>query len=1232
MSGVQKTPLPTPIKGKADWRNYKAFRLDNGVTCLVINDKESKTTAMSCIVDVGASSDPRELSGLAHFCEHMCFLGSEKYPGENEYKRYLASHGGRSNASTSMHRTNYKFEVVAEHAEKAVDIFSNFFVAPLFTSSGTGREVQAVSSENSKNLTADGRRRLQILKDLADPNHYYSKFSTGNSETLPTDTPEKLEWIRAALLAFHRRHYRPEKMTVVIAGPQSIETLEEWVGERYSQIKSEPNSPEHNQDANAGPDTRTRADVEQLVADAAKDAPPYSFEDEAPPYNPAFKPSLLQRDNKGGAWPVLLTTKPLRSMRKLTMMFPIPSDSKTPDRAPSSMLSHLLGHEGVGSAFAHLQNKGMLSSLVAGARTTAPDFTLFHVDMGLTEKGEEHWEDVASTIFAYCRLLHRKATGTTEDGNDDTGAVAELKRIWKENGELHRIFFDQTSPSGTYASAPRICDRVVSHGTEACMSAGNMRNENDETFPLEGFVELTKLLVPENCIIERCSEGAYDEMEAKDKDFFAEGFGLKKEKWYGVEYYLSQIEPGSVSEWKGSGKVSASSGDSSPLSLPAPNRYIPRTLELCPDLPEEARKGQRIEKPIDPPSLLVNEENWKLFHRLDDRYALPMSSLQLLIRNMSLHNTKNEVGEWVHDPKSVRLTLLLTAMFDEAMAQETYDASLAGLQWSLSANSTGIKLHCFGFSDRLPDLALKILDDFLSGEFLSDEKFFVSSRDRTIRSLRTYLESGRADSHAVYYRDSLLTSKGKGVNQSLDIVLATDYEEVVKHHQTILQDRDRSVQCLFTGNVSEKEATDFFSSAKTGIREAYDARAQEPLEDEAQTLIDQGMVERQLQQGQEIELHFSSQNDSEENGAVLCSYQSSIPSFKGEALSHPLALHSSFAIRLLCRILREPLFDSLRTKQQLGYVVSSYYEIGVATRSNENGQIPFTTPVDVISINVLSQKMAPPDILGRIDDFLKMFRNSLETMPESEIRDYADALATTLLKPTQKLQSEASLHYSRILRYGPEVSHIAKQRAGDEVPADGSDDANEIPWSTTEALASAIRGLSRQDLLDTFHRMTHPSTRSRVVSCVYGKKFPLQSKGATTTTTGTTVSTTKVPVAPRGSLSNASLFSSLLPWGVSRGKSVTTTRIVNSFPDLLKLRSGLPNFDAAGPCSAASPSPSASPSHGSNANPGLLSKLRQQPRGVVVAGLGVLGAAMIGLAVANHRSGSSKSSRTKLTA
>ena len=38
----------------------------------------------------------------------QCFLGSEEYPRENEYKQYLSKHGGRSNASTSLSHTTYQ--------------------------------------------------------------------------------------------------------------------------------------------------------------------------------------------------------------------------------------------------------------------------------------------------------------------------------------------------------------------------------------------------------------------------------------------------------------------------------------------------------------------------------------------------------------------------------------------------------------------------------------------------------------------------------------------------------------------------------------------------------------------------------------------------------------------------------------------------------------------------------------------------------------------------------------------------------------------------------------------------------------------------------------------------------------------------------------------------------------------------------------------------------------------
>jgi hypothetical protein len=239
-----------------------------------------------------------------------------------------------------------------------------------------------------------------------------------------------------------------------------------------------------------------------------------------------------------------------------------------------------------------------------------------------------------------------------------------------------------------------------------------------------------------------------------------------------------------------------------------------------------------------------------------------------------------------------------------------------------------------------------------------------------------------------------------------------------------------------------------------------------------------GADERRLELGQQIQLHFASQNPEEENGAVYVTYQSPIPAWRGEGLSSPESLKSSAAIRLLCQMLREPLFNNLRTKQQLGYVVSSYHDIGFA--SNPDGKVvaaPVSTLIDYIAVNVLSQKVSPPEVVNRIDEFMTGFRARLEAMPDSELRDHANALSTKLLKPIQNLGSEASAHYGKIRRYSPEIL----QRGGDE---------GDIPWNSNVSLAATIKGLERGELLETWDRVVM-NKPSRVVSCVYGKKFPL---------------------------------------------------------------------------------------------------------------------------------------------
>jgi hypothetical protein len=292
-------------------------------------------------------------------------------------------------------------------------------------------------------------------------------------------------------------------------------------------------------------------------------------------------------------------------------------------------------------------------------------------------------------------------------------------------------------------------------------------------------------------------------------------------------------------------------------------------------------------------------------------------------------------------------------------------------------------------------------------------------------------------------------------------------------------------------------------------------------------------VERRINAGEDIELHFASKNPEEENGAVICSYQSSIPAYKGDFISHPLGLQSSAAIRLISHMLREPLFDDLRTKQQLGYVVSAYYESGFSSRPNDElaSLGPLSTPVDSITVAILSRKLPPPDIVKRIDEFMDTFRESLLNMPESEIRDQADALSTKLLKPIPKLQTEASNHFAKISLYGPELFHTMNK----DITNGRLDPTKRLPWDSVQSLAATLRSLTREELVETWDRMTKPSTRSRIVSCVYGNTFPLPAQSAERR---------------------------IIPRPVSAGWLTRRhTKVVNNFSDILQLRKKLLVFD-----------------------------------------------------------------------
>ena len=72
-----------------DKRKFKFLKLPNELVCLLVSDLECDIAAASLDVDVGSLHSFEDRDGLAHFLEHMLFMGSKKFPDEKGYKEFI---------------------------------------------------------------------------------------------------------------------------------------------------------------------------------------------------------------------------------------------------------------------------------------------------------------------------------------------------------------------------------------------------------------------------------------------------------------------------------------------------------------------------------------------------------------------------------------------------------------------------------------------------------------------------------------------------------------------------------------------------------------------------------------------------------------------------------------------------------------------------------------------------------------------------------------------------------------------------------------------------------------------------------------------------------------------------------------------------------------------------------------------------------------------------------------
>jgi insulysin len=325
-----------PILNPAlEGRTVEKLKLKNGLRVYLISDPGVDQSAAGVAVEAGSWEDPEKYPGMAHFLEHMLFMGTAAYPSEFEYMQFISDHGGKVNAFTACDRTVYMFSVNNDAYEAALDRFSHFFIDPLLSTHCINRELHAVDQEHAKNIEHDGWRQYMIMKESGNPNHPFSAFSTGNAQTLG-GIPQ------AALRQWYETHYSADQMHLVMISPLPMEELRALALQDFSKI----------------PQFKV----------SKKNLPP-DFT------------SARQRGH-------MIFIKPVKDIKQLSLSWEVPTlfAEEMAIKAPE-LLAYALGQEGEHSLTQVLKDEKIAEDVHTGCERLSKHSLLFSVDIMLTDYG-----------------------------------------------------------------------------------------------------------------------------------------------------------------------------------------------------------------------------------------------------------------------------------------------------------------------------------------------------------------------------------------------------------------------------------------------------------------------------------------------------------------------------------------------------------------------------------------------------------------------------------------------------------------------------------------------------------------------------------------------------------------------------------------------------------------------------------------------------------------------------
>ncbi|MGL1957153.1 MAG: insulinase family protein [Colwellia sp.] len=345
------------VKSPNDKRSYHSIILANQLEVILVSDPTIEKSAAALSVGVGSFQEDKNFGGLAHYLEHMLFLGTKSYPTVGEYSEFISRNGGAQNAYTELDHTNYMVAVNNDAFDEALKRFSGFFYESLLDATYAEKERNAVHSE----WTMKGPNDYVILGQLdgktLNQNHPISQFNWGNLESL---SDKENRTLHTELIEFYNKYYSANIMKATMISNLPLADMKKLAQKHFGKIENK--------------------NIE--------------------------KPTINVPVAKTGQLKKIVRYLPQTEMKQLQVKFVINNNADSFAVKPNRFISYLISNEMPNTLAPTLREMGLTSSLHASANPSsygnAGDFSIYAT---LTEKGLKHRDTVVGYIFNYLNLI-----------------------------------------------------------------------------------------------------------------------------------------------------------------------------------------------------------------------------------------------------------------------------------------------------------------------------------------------------------------------------------------------------------------------------------------------------------------------------------------------------------------------------------------------------------------------------------------------------------------------------------------------------------------------------------------------------------------------------------------------------------------------------------------------------------------------------------------------------------